>query len=228
MNLEKIGITPKNIRKALQKSRPNNWINENEYYSGGLRGVYTIGEKLGDNQEDWSIMNYFDTKNEIHNLLYERFLEENPKIDIVDWLSKILSTDDDFLNKLVERQWQSIENGLKLERDCVNFFLNIIESKEDLDIVFYPHGSKMDRWNGVDVSINGKNFQIKPLRNYNEKENVYRISTYGMKDYKDKFLVNFLVFANNETVMIFRNIGYDVLNKYEVVFNEKPLRIYNQ
>ena len=58
-----------NIKKALELAFPENWHKEDRIYTPGLRDVYTIGEKLGDD-ESWSILNYFDTKDEIHSLIY--------------------------------------------------------------------------------------------------------------------------------------------------------------
>jgi hypothetical protein len=219
---EKVGITPQNIRKALEKAFPSNWKPEDEIFSAGLRGIYTIGSKLGDDVEDWSIMNYFDTKEEIQNILYLRYREDETNEDVVNWLSNLLRTDKEFAKILVDRQWQSIKSGLDLEREAVKFFFKKVNPK---NVTFYPHGSKMDRWYGVDVTIGDKNFQIKPLSSYWSNENGYDISTYGMRDYKDKKLVDFLVFANSETVLIFKNKDYNVSSRNRVSFKEKPVRV---
>jgi hypothetical protein len=52
------------LSKAFPKKGKKGWFEETlgtEGITSGLRGYYTIGEKIGDG-EDWSIMNYFDTK----------------------------------------------------------------------------------------------------------------------------------------------------------------------
>lgn len=219
---EKVGITPQNIRKSLENAFPEYWKPADDIFSAGLRGIYTIGSKVGDDVEDWSIMNYFDTKQEIQDILYLKYQEDKPYKEIVDWLSDLLRNDKEFTKKLVDRQWESIKNGLELERKSVEFFSKKI--KPD-NIKFYPHGSKMDRWFGVDVTVGDKNFQIKPLSSYKSNENGYDVMTYGMRDYKDKKLVDFIVFANNETVLIFRNKDYDVSSRNRVFFKGQPLRI---
>jgi hypothetical protein len=160
---EEIGITPKNIRLALEKAFPNNWKSETSVFSPGLRGVYTIGDKVGDSQEDWSIMNYFDTKDEIHSLIYLKYFDDKPEENIVDWMSNLFKNDKEFTKLLVDRQWSSIENGLKLERESVS---NFIDKLGVGNATYYPHGSKMDRWNGVDVRVDDINYQIKPLKSY--------------------------------------------------------------
>lgn len=222
---EKVGITPQNIRKALEKAFPSNWKPEDDIFTAGLRGIYTIGSKVGDDIEDWSIMNYFDTKEEIQNILYLKHREDQPSENVVDWIANLLKTDKEFTKNLVDRQWQSIKSGLNLEREAVKAFFRKVEQK---NVKFYPHGSKMDRWYGVDVTIGDKNFQIKPLTSYWSNDSSYDIMTYGMRDYKDKKLVDFLVFANNETVLIFRNRNYSVSSRSRVSFNEKPVRVYRE
>jgi len=221
-----IGITSSNVREALEKAFPENWNEQDEIFTPGLRGVYTIGEKTNDPLEDWSIMNYFDTKDEIHSLLYLKYfddLKEGKEInDIVEWMSDLFKNDDEYTRMLVDRQWDSVKNGLELERLSVKNFLDKVGSD---NVTYYPHGSKMDRWNGVDVTIDGVNYQIKPLKTFNEEDGKYYINTYGMRDYKNKKSVNKIAFSSRTKVLVFDNSNYDVLSKNKAVFNEEPLII---
>lgn len=216
---EEIGITPKNIIIALKNAFPENWIDETSEFTPGLRGIYTIGEKMGDMKEDWSIMNYFDTKDEIHSLLYLKYSEENTDEDIVSWMTNLFKNNKDFTNLLVDRQWKSISSGFKLERESVKNFINKLNSGS---VTYYPHGSKMDRWLGVDVTVDGVNYQIKPLNNYKENNGVFLVSTYGMKDYSKKKSVDKLAFSKNGEVIIFDNKNYKVISKNLAIFSEKP------
>lgn len=216
---EQIGITPKSIRLALEKAFPKNWKDETDMFSAGLRGVYTIGDKLGNSEEDWSVMNYFDTKEEIHSLIYLKYFDDKPTGDIIDWMADLFRNNEEFTKLLVDRQWKSIEGGLKLERESVN---NFIDKLNVGNITYYPHGSKMDRWYGVDVTINGVNYQIKPLKSYKEVDGEYTIGTYGMMDYKNKKLVDKIVFSKNDEILIFDNKNYTVVSKSVVIFSEKP------
>jgi hypothetical protein len=221
-----IGITSSNVREALEKAFPENWNEQDKIFTPGLRGVYTIGEKTNDPLEDWSIMNYFDTKDEIHSLLYLKYfddLKEGKEInDIVEWMSDLFKNDDEYTRMLVDRQWDSVKNGLELERLSVKNFLDKVGSD---NVTYYPHGSKMDRWNGVDVTIDGVNYQIKPLKTFNEEDGKYYINTYGMRDYKNKKSVNKIAFSSRTKVLVFDNSNYDVLSKNKAVFNEEPLII---
>jgi hypothetical protein len=224
---EKIGITPTNIRKSLELAFPNNWFDESLEFTPGLRGIHPIGKKLGTG-EDWSIMNYFDTKYEIHSLLYLKYfdyLDEgliSKDDDIVNWLVDLFTKDTEYVKLLVNRQWSSIEKGLKLERQSINNFINKIKSK---NVKYYPHGSKMDRWFGIDVTVDGVNYQIKPLINFNKELGNYVINTYGMTNYIPKKQVNKIAFTNNDKCIIIDNSNYTVLSKTKVVFNQEPIII---
>lgn len=213
-----VGINSSNIKKALEKAFPSNWNEGDFIFSAGLRGIYTIGDKTGDKSEDWSIMNYFDTKPEIHDLLYLKYTQDKPTIDIVDWMADVFSNDVAFTQTLVDRQWQSIKSGVSLERESADSFLN----KKSGSVTFYPYGSKMDRFYGIDVTIDDVNYQIKPLNGYTEKDGVYTIFTYGMRDYKSKKLLNKIVFANKNKSLVFDNNKYDVISRNKVSFNQTP------
>jgi hypothetical protein len=214
----KVGINSTNIKKALELAFPENWHQEDQIYTPGLRDVYTIGEKLGDD-ESWSVLNYFDTKDEIHSLIYLKYIEENTDKDIVEWMADLFKNNKEYTKLLVDRQWMSIANGLKLERDSVNNFLKNIDTT---DITYYPHGSKMDRWGGVDVTINGVNYQIKPLKSYNTEEGITIVDTYGMRDYSNKPKVDKIAFANPTKVIEFDNKDYDVISKSRAIFKQEP------
>ena len=220
-----IGITYKNINESLKKSFPNNWFDEDSVYTPGLRGVYTIGEKIDDSKEDWSIMNFFDSKTEIHELIYDKLqkdLKSGIQIpDIVDWMSDLFKNDVGFTQSLVDRQWQSVEKGFVLERNTIDQLVKLVGST---NVITYPYGSKMDRWYGVDATINNINYQVKPLSRYSiEKDGTEFVAyTYGMKDYKNYKKIDKIVFANDKQILIFDNKDYDVPSKSVAKFYEEP------
>jgi len=222
---EKIGVTSANIRKALELAFPNEWTDESSEFTSGLRGVYTIGERLG-TDEDWSIMNYFDTKPEIHSLIYLKYFDDlkegliSEGDDIVVWMSNLFENDDEFTKLLVNRQWSSIENGLKLERQSINNFINKLGVA---NIKYYSHGSKMDRWQGVDVTVDGINYQIKPLTFFKQEGDEYIVGTYGMSDYTSKKKVDKIAFANISKCVIIDNKNYKVMSKNKVSFKQDPI-----
>jgi hypothetical protein len=80
----------------------------------------------------------------------------------------------------------------------------------------------MDRWGGVDVTIDGVNYQIKPLKSFSTEEGLTIVNTYGMRDYTSKNKVDKIAFANNNEIIVFDNKDYDVLSKGRVVFKQEP------
>jgi hypothetical protein len=218
-------ITSYQIRKALElafppdNDGPGKWNYQDNIFSAGVRGVYTIGEKLG-NEDDWSILNYFDTKKEIQELINKRYSKSDSDLDIVNWLANELRDNPSFIEPLVERQWQSIENGYKSEE-----LAKIL--KKGSNTTFYPSGSIMDRYEGVDATIDGINYQIKPLVSYaGKKEGPFFIKTYGMRDYKGKSLVDKILFVNPNKMLEFDNKNY-THSFNSAVFTEHPTEITN-
>jgi hypothetical protein len=217
---KKIGINSSSIKEALKLAFPNNWHEQDKIFTAGLRGVFPIGEKLGDLLETWSIMNWFDTKDEIHQLLYLKYREDETNDNVIDWMVDLFKNNKDFTQLLVNRQWKSIKSGLELERNTVKNFLEVINPTT---VKYYPHGSIMDRYEGVDVTIDGFNYQIKPLTSFNINDKMeYVIKTYGMRDYQNKKLVDYIAYANNNETLIFENSNYIVDSKFQVTHKNSP------
>lgn len=219
------GITSANVRSALEKAFPNNWKSKDSDFTPGLRGVYTIGDQMGDPNEDWSVMNFFDTKEEVKKMIYDKYKEDLDSginiPNIVEWMAELFRNNKEFVTKLVNRQWKSIKGGFELEKNATADFLKKVGSK---NVITYPYGSIMDRWVGVDVTIDGINYQIKPLSGYKTEENgdVYVVFTYGMKDYKSKKKIDKIAFADKTKIFVFDNKNYDVPSRSKVVFYNKP------
>lgn len=197
-------ISSKQIIEVLSLAFPDNWEPETNYFTAGLRGIHTIGEKLG-TDESWSIMNYFDTKAEVKEIMNQAYSKSKSKVNFTYWLIDELKNNDEFVKILVDRQWQSIDVGLKTEKLAEE----IIGGTEN--VKFYPPGSKMDRYNGVDMTIGELNYQIKPLISYDEETNT--VKTYGMRDYKDKKMVDKILFVSSNETLEFDN------KKYTSTFN---------
>jgi hypothetical protein len=222
------------IRLALEKTFKNNWVSNDTEFSPGIRGIYKIGDYLNPKtSEDWSILNYFDTKKEVKDMIYNELVKRNlPLDDLVDSISTLFK-DKSFMNTLVNRQWQSIINGEIRERNFMEIMGKILNST---NVTTYLPGSKMDRWFGVDVTIDNINYQVKPLTKYetnkifkkdNEGElqetNEYVITTYGMKsDYLTKKLLKKIVFFNDKEFLIFDNKNYTVPAHYSAIFKDEP------
>ena len=121
---------------------------------------------------------------------------------------------------MVEIQWKSIESGYKTEELAKKLL-------GGNDVIFYPSGSKMDRYEGVDMTSDGVNYQIKPLKSYSgKKEGPYFIKTYGMRNYKDKSLVDKILFVNPNKILIFDNKDY-THTFGEAIFTKLPTKVIN-
>jgi hypothetical protein len=208
-------ISSKQIIEVLSMAFPDNWEPETNYFTAGLRGIHTIGEKLGTN-ESWSIMNYFDTKTEIKEIMNQSYSKSKSKLSFTYWLIDELKYNDKFVKILVDRQWQSIDMGLKTEKLAEEIIGGTKDAK------FYPPGSKMDRYNGVDMTIDNVNYQIKPLISYDEDTNT--VKTYGMRDYQDKKMVNKILFVNIAKMLEFDNKKYSP-SFNSVTFSSPPTKI---
>lgn len=208
-------ISSKQIIEVLSMAFPDNWEPETNYFTAGLRGIHTIGEKLG-TDESWSIMNYFDTKAEIKEIMNQAYSKSKSNLSFTYWLVDELKNNDAFVKLLVDRQWKSIDMGLKTEKLAEE----IIGGTED--VKFYPPGSKMDRYNGVDMTIGNVNYQIKPLISYDEDTNT--VKTYGMRDYQDKKMVNKILFVSPNKMLEFDNKKYSP-SFNSVTFSSPPTKI---
>lgn len=215
-------IESKVIRSALEKTFNNNWVSNDDEFSPGIRGIYKIGDYLSPKtSEDWSILNYFDTKKEVKNMIYDELVKRNlPLDDLVDSISTLFK-DKSFMNTLVNRQWQSIVDGEIRERKFMGIMEKILNSTNSKT---YLPGSKMDRFGCVDVTIDDINYQVKPLNNYKiNKNGEYEINTYGMKSmYLTKKQLHKIVFCNDNEVLIFDNKNYTVPTHYSAIFKDKP------
>ena len=96
-------INSKTIREALKLAFPENWLERDKVFSAGLRDVYPIGDKTGDG-ETWSIMNFFDTKKEIHELLKKEWEKDGSPEDVIGWMVETFRNKSAFVQSLVDRQ----------------------------------------------------------------------------------------------------------------------------
>ena len=224
-------FTGQDILSALEMAFPNNWVKENKDFTSGVRGIHTIGEKNG-TTEDWSIMNYFDTKSEIKKLIDEKWKNEGSE-NKIKWLSSVFENDKDFLNKLLKIQWNSIKNGVETENKALDNLINAISDKNlNFDYEVYSHGHKKDRYDATDIKITvegNKPFtiQIKPYDKVEELPNgETKVYTYGMRDsYKQKPNLNYILYNKGDNFFIFKNKNYMVDPESGgkiVIHKEKP------
>ena len=226
------GFSKSDIDAALKMAFPDNWVEENKDFTAGVRGIHTIGEKTG-TPEDWSIMNYFDTKKEVKALIGQKWKKEGFG-EKIQWLSNIFKNDDKFLKKLLDLQWDSIKSGFKTESDTISDILDYLKNKGiEVDVVYYPPGHKIDRYGGIDFTLKPKNkksftIQVKPFTKIQETHSGKpMIQTYGMKEsYKDIPNLDYIVYGNTPNFFFFKNSNYKVLNNgATVIHKDNPIDI---
>lgn len=224
-NKPKGEVTSSLIRSALETAFKSYWKESDNLFTSGLRGIHTIGEKTGKG-ETWSIMNYFDTKQEVQKIIEQKWNREGKGENLLPWLIKTFKNDEGFLKELLEIQWRSIKNGYETELYVSQKLSDNIVGRAE----FFPPGSKMDRYYSIDMIINGKTYQIKPLLGITELisktgQKYYIVKTYGMRDYTQKN-IDYIVYGKKDgEVYVFPNKNYDVINTGEVLHSESP-KIY--
>jgi hypothetical protein len=207
----------KSFKEALKTIFPNNWKEQTEDdITPGLRGIY----ELGPNQ-DWSILNYFDTNsNRINELNYLFF--ESGETDPVLWLENFLNDKDNVkLKEMLEKQKKSVYMADKIERDVMEMITK--------NAYFFPKGHKSDRYDAIDsIDLNTKlSYQIKAANNVQEYvdeetgEITYVVTgnKSRFRDYKNKTKLNKIVYyiPKTKTCYIFDNENYEVKSNEEVV-----------
>jgi hypothetical protein len=229
-------FTGQEIKDALEMAFPNNWNAETDDYSAGVRGVYTIGER-DNTDEDWSIMNYFDTKSEVKKLINEKWNNEGSG-DKVKWLSSVFQNDDEFLKKILDIQWNSIKGGFKTEERGLKNLIKMLESSgKRFNYEVYPPGHKTDRFKSIDLKLQIENeppmtIQIKPLTKLEKskkRDNEYKVYTYGMNNYyRNKKGLDYILYNKGDGFIIFNNRQYYVSDSgNEVIHYTEPYEVYN-
>ena len=233
------GFSKTDIDAALEMAFPKNWVEENEDFTAGVRGIHTIGEKTG-TPEDWSIMNFFSTKDTVKTLINQKWEKEGFGGKI-QWLSNIFKNDNEFLKELLDLQWNSIKSGFKTESDVISDILNYFKNKEiEVDVEYYPPGHKTDRYEKIDFKLTpkDKNFyllpkdkksftmQVKPLRKMEKIDGgKIKIQTYRMEEsYKSKPNLDYIVYGKTPNFLVFKNSNYKVSKDGNTVtHNDKPI-----
>jgi len=202
------------IRDSVKEAFPKNmyeWQEDNEEFTEGLRKVYPYS-----NDDDWSVLNFFDTNPHRKKKLRELFLssgEEDPK----KWLVNFLKGGSKELMTMVNQQ----RNAIQRSDDVEVITMSLIT--DDYDIT-QMKGSKKDRYSSIDAIDNktNKTYQIKTVDSVQElvDENTGELvwSVRGvysrLRDYQTKKELDYIAyFVPRETkVYVFENKNYKVLS----------------
>ncbi len=220
---------------------------------GGFVNIYTVydlmKEKGLDDYEqeggDWSIINYFDTNPQVRKYLVNLWEKETSNSltneesvkDFILWMSRNrnkIFKEGPILKDLVDLNATSLMKGEMNERKAHEFLSKVVEKLPDWELSKrYLPGSTSDR-SGIDIIMTNEKkqksakFQVKPLTNVQETKDGYLVTTYNVIGL-DKKPVDYFVFASYDVddVYVFKNIEgkYEILNKNEVLFKNKPIEL---
>jgi hypothetical protein len=220
---------------------------------GGFVNIYTVfdlmKEKGLDDYEqeggDWSIINYFDTNPQVRKYLVNLWEKETSNSltnedsvkDFILWMSRNrnkIFKESPILKDLVELNATSLMKGEMNERKAHEFLSKVVEKLPDWELSKrYLPGSTSDR-SGIDIIMTNEKkeksakFQVKPLTSVQETKDGYLVTTYNVIGL-DKKPVDYFVFASYDVddVYVFKNIEgkYEILNKNEVLFKNKPIEL---
>jgi hypothetical protein len=220
---------------------------------GGFVNIYTVfdlmKEKGLDDYEqeggDWSIINYFDTNPQVRKYLVNLWEKETSNSltneesvkDFILWMSRNrnkIFKEGPILKDLVELNATSLMKGEMNERKAHEFLSKVVEKLPDWELSKrYLPGSTSDR-SGIDIIMTNEKkeksakFQVKPLTSVQETKDGYLVTTYNVIGL-DKKPVDYFVFASYDVdnVYVFKNIEgkYEILNKNEVLFKNKPIEL---
>jgi len=220
---------------------------------GGFVNIYTVfdlmKEKGLDDYEqeggDWSIINYFDTNPQVRKYLVNLWNKETSNDltneesikDFILWMSRNrnkIFKEGPILKDLVDLNATSLMKGEMNERRAHEFLSKVVEKLPDWELSKrYLPGSTSDR-SGIDIIMTNEKkqksakFQVKPLTSVQETKDGYLVTTYNVIGL-DKKPVDYFVFASYDVddVYVFKNIEgkYEILNKNEVLFKNKPIEL---
>ena len=212
------------IRSCIEEAFPKDkytWQKADEKYTEGLRGVYPISP-----QDDWSVLNFFDTNTWRQQSLYDMFLKSGQS-NQREWLVNFLKSDSEALKKLITQQRNAIIKSSANEINAISLITNNYHVSKE-------YGLKSDRHGGIDAidKNTGKTYQIKSIKSVEEKvDKTGKIISWEIKglnsrlsDYKTKEDLNYLAYyiPEQKTVYVFKNQKYKVMNNDLVEHYEKP------
>jgi hypothetical protein len=224
--MEYISSSP--IKEALKRAFSNNWRERTDTHVAGVVGVFPI--KSAPNQ--WSIVNFFNTKETVKDRIilflvrdYKngKFIPNNDiEESVINWMTSLFEdvNSKDMLD-LVKIQEKSIMDNYKQELIDAKRIQKMYHPNKKVEISGF--GTIKDIEQGVDATIGGVTYQIKPLSKFkNTGESIFVSIGYSNANMYSDGLVKRMAFLNNNEIYVFNtNILSRKGNTYE--FNKSDL-----
>lgn len=213
----------KNFKQALKTIFPINWTSGDQEYTPGLRGIYPFNE-----EDDWSILNFFDTNphrmREL-NILFTASDDTDPIL----WLKKFLTDDNNtVLENMLRKQKNAVTRSDKIESEAM--------SKISDNVKTFPKGHITDRYGAIDaIDLNTNlTYQIKAANRVEpvvDEDGVLTYKVFGdksrFKDYKNKKDLKKILYyiPKEKKSYVFDNDYYEVLSN-DLVIHSGLLEVY--
>jgi hypothetical protein len=226
-----IDSTP--IKNALEIAFPNNWKNKTTTHVAGVVGILPI--KMDKNR--WSIVNFFNSKESVKNKIKLFLVRDyksgvfNPNLDdikgsVINWMAKLFSNiNSDDMKELVKIQEKSINDAYTKEIIDAEMIREKLHPKGK--VVISGFGTKKDINLGIDATIGGVTYQIKPCSQFKPNGDIIDVSIGGSNanDYTKNPVERIAFFKGNDMYIFNNNAIYQKGNTYK--FNKNDL-IYPQ
>lgn len=221
------------IKNALELAFPNNWKNKTTTHVAGVVGILPI--KMDKNR--WSIVNFFNTKESVKNEIKLYLVRDyksgvfDPNLDdikgsVINWMAKLFSNiNSDDMKELVKIQEKSINGAYTKEIIDAEMIREKLHPKGK--VVISGFGTKKDINLGIDATIGGVTYQIKPCSQFNPNGDFIDVSIGGSNanDYTKTPVKRIAFFKGNDMYIFNNNAIYQKGNTYG--FNKNDL-IYPQ
>jgi hypothetical protein len=222
-----IDSTP--IKKALELAFPNNWKIKTTTHVAGVVGVLPI--KTAKNK--WSIVNFFNTKQSVIRKIKMFLVRDykygtfNPDLNdikgsVINWMANLFSNiNSSDMTELVKIQEKSINDAYSQEVIDSEKIRNVLHPGKTFKISGF--GTIKDINLGIDVTIGGVTYQIKPCSQIKPEGDIIKVSIGGSNpnDYT-KNPVKRIAFFKGEDMYVFNNNAIS-LNGNTYSFNKSDL-----
>lgn len=156
------------IKNALQIAFKDNWIPKTTTHIAGVRGVLPI---KGDPNK-WSIVNFFNSKKSVKDAIKLFLVRDfkkgvfkptnDIKTSVINWMANLfMNINSSDMKQLVNTQEESIVKNFAKEFEDAKLISQLYHKKGKVNISGF--GTIKDVILGIDATIGGVTYQIKPL-----------------------------------------------------------------
>ena len=218
--VEYISSSP--IKEALKRAFSDNWRERTNNHIAGVVGVLPIPN----DKDKWSIVNFFNTKETVKDMIKLYLARDYKKLkfiptedieeSVINWMTSLFEdvNSKDMLD-LVKIQEKSIMDNYKQELIDAKRIQKIYHPNKKVEISGF--GTIKDIEQGVDATIDGVTYQIKPLSNIKyDGKSIFVSIGYSNANMYSGTLVDRMAFVNKNELYVFNtNIKSRKGNTYE-------------